>query len=201
MVARLTVMVCCFQYGCEYEEFFKEFPRAVEVRAAQEQWWEHHPGCEYLVANPIDVPGLQASIKCNLRTYPPQEAWFGLEDEERDHHSPDGFQKLSVELRGMILNHLGSKDIASLRFVTPAFRCVPNTVFRRLVLEELPWVWEADSLPVRQTNWYQFYCKARHLWTTFKGLQNRRRIWKDVEEIVYRINGVKERLAMDAQKE
>lgn len=92
----------------------------------------------------------------------------------------------------MILNRLSSRDIASLRLATPSFRSVPNTVFKRLVLEELPWFWEANSLPDGITNWYALYSKVKHVWCTSKGLRNRKRVWKDVEEIVKRIERAKE---------
>ena len=65
-------------------------------------------------------------------------------------------------------------------------------VFRRLVLEELPWFWEANSLPAGYTNWYALYSKVRHVWCTLKGLRNRKRIRKDVEEIVKSIERTKE---------
>jgi hypothetical protein len=39
-------------------------------------------------------------------------------------------------------------------------------------------------LPFTGTNWYQLYTDITRHWGELKGLQNRRRIWKDVEEIV-----------------
>lgn len=43
------------------------------------------------------------------------------------------------------------------------------------------------KLPPTKTNWYKLYtCITRH-WSDLKGLQNRARIWKDVEEIIIRI--------------
>jgi hypothetical protein len=43
-----------------YEDFFVNFPKAYEVKNGNNQWWQHEPGSEYLVANPIDFPSLQS---------------------------------------------------------------------------------------------------------------------------------------------
>jgi hypothetical protein len=51
----------------------------------------------------------------------------------------------------------------------------------------MPWLWEAHELPQRQTDWYKMYTMVRGCWQNMKGLRNRKRIWKDVNEIVSRI--------------
>ena len=87
----------------------------------------------------------------------------------------------------MILEHLGSKDIANLRLATPVFRQLPTILFRRLFLEDMPWLFEMGDLDVASVDWYEWYCKWKSDWGDLKGLRNRRRIWRDVEEIVSRI--------------
>ena len=87
----------------------------------------------------------------------------------------------------MILEHLGSKDIANLRLATPVFRQLPTILFRRLFLEDMPWLFEMQDLDVASVNWYDWYCKWKSGWEDVKGLRNRRRIWRDIEEIVSRI--------------
>lgn len=87
----------------------------------------------------------------------------------------------------MVLDHLGSKDIASLRLATPVFRQLPTILFRRLFLEDMPWLFEAKDLDVARVDWYDFYRTWKFSWRDLKGLRNRRRIWRDVEEIVRRI--------------
>ncbi|MCJ1391456.1 hypothetical protein MMC18_004320 [Xylographa bjoerkii] len=185
-----------------YEAFFCEFPRDYAVKNGDDQFWKHEPGSEFLAANPIEIPGFAAlvietagyrgdrktvfhwdykgpsewSVR-NHRTPPPPKS--GL-------HTPDPFTKLSAELSDMVLASLSSKDIANLRLVSPAFRQLPAILFRRLLLEDMPWFWEAQGLDVGKTNWYEMYRKVKSCWL-FKGLQNRRRIWKDVEEVVRRI--------------
>ena len=87
----------------------------------------------------------------------------------------------------MIVDYLPSKDIASLRLASATFRALPYTLFRRLLFEDMPWLWEAREMPIGETNWYDLYCMVKYCWLGLKGLQNRRRIWRDVEEVVGRI--------------
>jgi len=54
------------QLESEWHDFFEIFPRHPVVRRGQQQFWEHEIGNEWLVANPIDVPGL------GLRNLPQQ---------------------------------------------------------------------------------------------------------------------------------
>lgn len=87
----------------------------------------------------------------------------------------------------MILEHLGSKDIANLRLATPVFRQLPTILFRRLFLEDMPWLYKMKDLDVASVDWYDWYCKWKSDGEDLKGLRNRRRIWRDVEGIVSRI--------------
>ena len=93
----------------------------------------------------------------------------------------------------MILEHLGSKDIANLRLATPVFRQLPTILFRRLFLEDMPWWFEMKDLDVASVDWYDWYCKWKSVGgDLMMGLRNRRRIWRDVEEIVSRIQRFRE---------
>lgn len=184
---------------CDFKTFFVDFPRDPAVRTSSEQFWRHQPGCEYLVANPIDVPGLSQLLK------PPTSSAdknVTFDWNKKPHNSPtecygtspstsnsikDTFSKLSAEITSMILDHLGSKDIANLRLATPVFRQLPAILFRRLFLEDMPWLFEAKDLDVASVDWYDWYCRWKFGQVDLKGLRNRRRIWRDVEEIVRKI--------------
>jgi hypothetical protein len=104
----------------------------------------------------------------------------------------DQFMKLSNELLYSIMKELSSKDVANLRLVTPAFRQLPTIFFRELILKELPWLFEARDLPVGTTNWFKLWNKIRFAWGELKGMKNRKRIWKDVNEVVTRIEQYRE---------
>jgi hypothetical protein len=57
-------------------------------------------------------------------------------------------------------------------------------------LETTPWrptVAPMLQLAYTRTNWYQLYSDIKRNWDDLPGLQNRRRIWKDVGEIIRRI--------------
>jgi hypothetical protein len=60
--------------------------------------------------------------------------------------------KLPNEILCIILADLSSKDITHIRLVTPAYRQLTVSVFRRLLLEDMPWLWEARELPVGNTD-------------------------------------------------
>ncbi|KAA8642515.1 hypothetical protein EYZ11_011584 [Aspergillus tanneri] len=238
---------------------FDAFPRNRDVLEAQQQWWCHNHGHEYLVANPLYVPNLDSLLLATVH-------------EEEDHFSPhigafdlsrrvkhteiltdqarpaDFLASLPLELRLYIVGFLGSRDIANLRLASRTFEQLPVGLWYRLVRDEMPWLWEAWDetecahvpsiwttvtatdvqlfvkkrqhyasvlsdeyqggniedyldllvpmpmttprqliLPRARTNWYQVYTQIKRNWSQLKGLQNRQRIWTDVEEIIARI--------------
>ena len=106
--------------------------------------------------------------------------------------SADPFLSVPMEVTSMVLEYLSSKDIASLRFATRAVRQVPQLMFRRLLLEDMPWMWEVEQIKaLTHAGWNQLYCAIKFDWIGLKGLQNRKRIWKDAEHIVRRIGQYK----------
>lgn len=52
---------------------------------------------------------------------------------------------------------------------------------------DIPWLFEAKDLDVARIDWYNFYCSCKSGRGDLKELRNRRRIWRDAEEIVKRI--------------
>lgn len=153
---------------------------------ASEQRWRHEPGSEYLVANPVNIPGLQALLK-RLWGGPGPEEVFRREAKNLENPSADPFTTLPTETISMVVEYLSSEDIANLRLATRAARELPTILFRRLLLEDMPWMWEAEDVPLGDVDWYKLYCTVKFGWVGLKGLMNRKRIWKDVEEIVRRI--------------
>ena len=111
--------------------------------------------------------------------------------------SLDHFTRLPNEILSLILDGLSSQDIASLRLATPACRQLNMGLFRRLLLGDMPWLWEAEELPKGKTDWHRLYKKVKFCWKNLKGLQNRRRIWNDVREVVTRIGRCKKEGKID----
>ena len=198
-----------FQIDGSFEALYERFPREFAVRSGNEQWWNHDVGCEYLVANPVTIPSLSDLItpfsgqSSGWRENAPSNinklvfSWRYRASGEpyvRSHFTPppskssDLFMNLPNELRAMILDNLSSKDIANLRLTTPAFRQLNTTLFRRLLLEDMPWLWEAKDLPKGNTDFHRLYKLFKFCWMNIKGLKNRERIWTDVSEVVTRID-------------
>jgi hypothetical protein len=101
--------------------------------------------------------------------------------------SSDPFEKMPHELLHIILQHVSSKDIASLRLVTRADKQLPVILFRDRLLEDMPWLSEVNNLQAGEYDWYRMYNMVKHCWLQLKGLKNRKRVWKDITEIVTRI--------------
>lgn len=117
---------------------FRSFPRVGEVSSAQEQFWKHEPGSEYLVANPLYVPclpSLLAAAKKNIDKSP--------EVTKTREQGRANLESLPLEIRLLIVGLLDSADITSLRIASTAFTTLPNSAWYRLVRDEMPWLWEA----------------------------------------------------------
>ncbi|KAL2061910.1 hypothetical protein VTL71DRAFT_7288 [Oculimacula yallundae] len=189
---------------------FRQFPRSQAVKAGNQQWWEHEPGNEYLAVNPVTIPGFPALLRSAISehsdvrrrgannnnitngvftfTYKNDgDHWKGMHKTPPPGNKSDFFSRLPNEIRYMIISDLPARDIANLRLVTPAYRQLPVSVFRTLILHEMPWLWEVHDFPVGKTDWYFLYTKMKFGWQELKGLRNRKRVWKDINEIVTRI--------------
>ncbi|KAJ5749162.1 uncharacterized protein N7511_010858 [Penicillium nucicola] len=242
---------------------FLKFPRAKEVRRAQDQWWDHEPGSEYLVANPLYVPGLP-ELLISAVNGESSDKHFGGRQKDRSseatrarsrpsqHRRVNLLSSMPLEIRLMIIDFLGSDDVTRLRAASRTFTNLPSSVWYRLTREEMPWLWEAwdesecthspqiwtrvstaqvksilksrkllsnvlsadymkykaaekaaeywlpmpcdmpnqVDLPRLGTDWRVVFTQIKQNWRRLKGLQNRRRIWTDVEEIIRRIRNL-----------
>ncbi|TGO51559.1 hypothetical protein BOTNAR_0352g00070 [Botryotinia narcissicola] len=255
----------CYKYDTD-------FPRDQAVRRCSVQWWNHNIGTEWLAANPVFIPALrsvfQSAITTNSHFSLGSPAFPIRPSEPRPRRSPrndshDPFLKLSQELRDEIISYLPSKDVASIRLVSRAFTQLSLGSFYKLVISEMPWLWEIydstppsfwatvsgavleshekrrkehneelvalrpliweelpklydewkaaeplfdesiegalktgfeDGIDTKKLEWYQLYLGITKGFKEgrLKGLQNRERIWKDVEEIIRRIKKYEE---------
>jgi hypothetical protein len=125
------------------------------VKRAKFQEWKHVPGDEFLAANPVLVTALPA-ILCDSFEEDPnfngQDNAFeqeGLISSRRRSDNTDPFLALPNSIISILLEFLGSREVASLRLPSRAFRNLPISLFRRLLVEEMPWLWEAwdDTSP------------------------------------------------------
>lgn len=231
---------------------FHNFPRSGDVFEGQDQFWQHVPGREYLVANPLYVPALPTILlnaaKVKKESYPRTMGDLELLKSHRVSSSAvqnDVFTFMPPEICLLITSYLNASDITNLRIASKVFTKLPNSVWLRLIREEMPWLWESHHdgvvhkpsiwtavtandlkvlrserelyseilggddtstremvdfllpfpkevpgqliLPRESTNWQAVYTEIKKNWSKLKGLQNRKRIWEDVEEILKRI--------------
>jgi len=200
----------------------KQDPIIVKCR---EQFWSHIPGTEYLGANPHDIPGFPIFLVEHYMQHPNGDGVFWSKETTYEAHPgmygnpTDIFIKFPAELKSLVLEHLGSKDIGSLRLASRSFRQLPKTLFKRLIRDELPWFWEYDFLDgmdlecmlqeghdkkkvkddqaAKRINWLDIYkqlCVAKR---GILGVRNRARVWYLVEEIVKRIEELRDRCCRD----
>ncbi|KAF5594366.1 uncharacterized protein FSUBG_9468 [Fusarium subglutinans] len=221
-----TVDIECLMKWWRLEPTYEDlhgFPRHPAVKKAQEQWWSHERGDEFLVANPCFVPGLDDLLQSTR-----VEHTLGNESSlpgttiSMEPAPSDPFSKLPSEIIREILIHLSFKDLANLRLTSRVFLHLPNTVLYEVTVRETPWLYEAwSSLPISfwatttqaeieeeierggdiratpqpvrllgkaETDWLRLQVEVWKNWKPLLGLQNRRRIWDDCQEILNRVD-------------
>lgn len=119
---------------------FHSFPRVGEVSSAQEQFWRHDPGSEYLTANPLYVPCLPSLLAAAGEN----SIHRSLDvSRTREQGGRANLESLPLDIRLLIVGLLDSADITSLRIASTAFTNLPNSLWYQLVRDEMPWLWEA----------------------------------------------------------
>ncbi|KAF4470833.1 hypothetical protein FALBO_2268 [Fusarium albosuccineum] len=139
-------------------DYFIRFPRHQAVlngRGDEDIAWQYYEGEEFLAANPCFVPGLQALLSSTRRSKKSLKKYGNNYSElipkvvSTGTAPADLFSRLPEELRMMILMQLSSKDIANLRLASRTFLLLPSSLFYRLVVRDMPWLYEAwSSLPI-----------------------------------------------------
>ena len=260
----------------DYEDFH-DFPRDPKANQFSMQEWDHIKGTAYLTANPLYIPRLEDIFQDAIETAPSfnlRDGAFKLQEGVAEETSYDPFALLPGEIQTDILDRLSSKDIAALRLSSRALCQLPVSYFQKLLLREMPWLWEAwptnlnptqlvyakwatasaqdlkrilerpekeadilndyiniikkempelaetldeafpaqfeaiqeafrvDSekalvqkpfyLPPGKCNYFKLYTLITRHWKDLRGLQNRKRIWEDCEEILRRVKAYKE---------
>jgi hypothetical protein len=125
--------------------FDKNF-RNGDVYRCKEQEWSHWKGTEYLAANPLYIPKLQDILQDATDIAPkfsPRKGAFTISGWTNKSSGNDPFTLLPTELQFEILDNLCSKDVASLRLASHAFRQLPISYFKKLLNRDMPWLWEA----------------------------------------------------------
>ena len=113
---------------------FHSFPRHPPVWRGRGITWQHHAGDEWLAANPCFIPKLPSlldSVRISER-----------ENLELTNSPCNVFARLPTELQLEILSYLEGVDIVSVVQSSRVFRKMPQSFFRKRLLENMPWLWE-----------------------------------------------------------
>jgi hypothetical protein len=187
---------------------FSDFQERKDMLRTNGPWHWHFPGTEYLAANPLVVPKLVKLIeRCSNSS---SDVVFSQLTAHASTHDP--FDTLSPELRTMILDMLGPRDISNLRLSSKEFSQLHQSYFKQLIAKEMPWVWElhdnyTGSMPKRGIDWFALWSQLRvsdggdcadekrrsqrggdksHTYNEaeIRGLRNRRMIYRDISMIL-----------------
>ncbi|KAI5361115.1 Putative F-box domain-containing protein [Septoria linicola] len=129
-----------------FEGFHPSTTRTDDVGYLNEQWWAHNNETEYVAANPLFIPGLAAVVETSLSPHniDSNMGAFDLPASSNLAASPgDPFATLPMELRLAVLSSLPNADLSNLRLASRVFRQLPVSVWHGLVLQDMPWLWEA----------------------------------------------------------
>lgn len=188
---------------------FDDFEERKDVMLVGEHHYRHVPGTEYLATNPVDIPELTRFLETRRQ----RESDVVFKPLVASASEKDPFQDLSPELRAMLLELLPSSDVANLRLSSKAFSQLPQSYFKHLIRQEMPWVWElqdtnSGSETKRGLDWFAVwndlwvydggYCideegraavedgqPIYHPWKMqINGLRNRRMIYRDISIIL-----------------
>jgi hypothetical protein len=121
------------------------------------QVWTHNIGHEYLVANPIFVPGLRSILEASVskdKNFSVQNSPFDVRRRRKALTSiQDPFKAFPADIIRTIVSHLSSSDITGLRLSSRAFTHLPISVWHRLIEKEVPWLYEAWSSDPAPYHW------------------------------------------------
>ncbi|KAJ5819600.1 hypothetical protein N7474_005191 [Penicillium riverlandense] len=173
----------------------KNFPTKCnqDVEDATDQVWRHKVGHEYLVANPVFVPGLRAILESAISTdknFSVHESAFGKRPQHDGLSPQDPFLALPPEIILGISTSLNSSEVASIRLSSRAFTHLPISLFRQFVLDEMPWLYEAWSPETKPYYWATVVARdlldEKQERAKFnRGLEKRREVIRNHEPGIY----------------
>ncbi|PLB44874.1 hypothetical protein P170DRAFT_429607 [Aspergillus steynii IBT 23096] len=162
--------------------------------------WKHIRGQEYMAANPLDIPGLESLLSWTLA----ERSENSVSEESKDPNPPkesvdkdkaamikDTPNSLPTSAKGNTcatlsqvmmlgtLDLLDMKDIKSLRLVSRGLQHLPDTIWCRMLREDMPWLfeaWNAWGFPGHIPSRWAFTAP-----TEMRGVMDYLRIYKPLE--------------------
>ncbi|KAE8352210.1 hypothetical protein BDV28DRAFT_149245 [Aspergillus coremiiformis] len=144
---------------CSFFEHIRSYNREFfyflcpAISRSRDFQWIHHPGDEWLAANPYYVPKLRdlmnmamdPSAASNLQSAALRPQMYISPTATSHFATTNPFAKLPPEINYMILDYLGEFDILDMRLVSRVFYQLPNRVWLRMIREKMPWLWEIQN--------------------------------------------------------
>ncbi|KAF4452312.1 putative flavoprotein involved in K+ transport [Fusarium austroafricanum] len=115
-------------------------PQRLEVRRGREisdidHFWQHVPGDEWIVANPVEVPWVSQALRsCR--------SGIDIGDEQRPQ---SGFLALPTEIIQQSLSSLETSDVDAVARTCRTLYKVTQSVFRASIERDMPWLWELSE--------------------------------------------------------
>ncbi|KAJ4138515.1 hypothetical protein NW768_002350 [Fusarium equiseti] len=109
-----------------------------EVTGAREEWyypWHHFPGDEWLVANPVEIPGIGNAF----------ELCLNLTVGEGSAQAHAKLLNLPPEMMDLILESLRPRELNAVAKTCRAMYHLTQPKFRARVLEKMVWLWEISE--------------------------------------------------------
>ena len=159
VLCTVNMLLTIFQAQGDIWTRFRAMHKSVDLEiVTADPWYYCEPGTEYLVSDPIEVPGMADLLgACMSDNGSSSNVVFATPASDLSEFDP--FSQLSFELCQMLIDHLSRADVASMRSVSKRFTQLPQSYFRRLVDTEMPWIWELDTAQTINVDWYKLWCR------------------------------------------
>ncbi|KAJ5998541.1 hypothetical protein N7451_006351 [Penicillium sp. IBT 35674x] len=162
-----------------------------EPEPPAEQVWYSNKGQEVLVANPVEIPQLDAEFDIIMKSQAKNAG------QDQNSQGKDVFNRLPLELRYDVFKLLPAGSILALKAASWVMHTttLPREFWRHRLRSEMPWLWEIHDIDVFESQELENKASKLLLDIPVKsqytsknddyilGLANRRRIWGVCEQI------------------
>ncbi|CZT40667.1 uncharacterized protein RSE6_00306 [Rhynchosporium secalis] len=136
---------------------FEDLNQDPVISTLKKKWWVHRPGTEYLVANPVEIPGLKLAMRGIYAETPKGDNEFVSKEcsgpnskrsaeLQRHQHDTNPSDILPTEIKNKFYSKLSPEELANLRHSPRSLHQLLKQVFRQVIEEEYPWFWEIDEV-------------------------------------------------------
>lgn len=121
---------------CADWRYMHEFPRAKDVKAGEDEWWQHYVGSEYLATNPCFLPSLRQLLESSRKAQTVDGGPLHTK------HRSSLFLNCPVEMKRLIMSYLNPTDVVSVSTAYPNLRDMAQGVLQTTIPRDMPHIWE-----------------------------------------------------------